>query len=146
MGSDFADVLKRENLAEEAFYRSDPEAYKALWSHGDDVTLFAAVGASKTGCDEVAQTFDSVSARFKNGVVTLDYEVVYEGTDVAYTVGYEHGKVHLDGGPLREIEIRVTQIYRRENGDWKLVHRHGDVPPTAGSDGLTAGGNERKER
>jgi ketosteroid isomerase-like protein len=22
--------------------------------------------------------------------------------------------------------LRVTQIYRREDGEWKLVHRHGD--------------------
>ncbi len=146
MASDFADVLKRENQAEWAFYQSDPEAYKALWSHGDDVTLFAAVGASKIGWAEVSKTFDSVSARFKDGVVTLDYEVVYEGTDVAYTVGYEHGKVHLDGGPVQEIEIRVTQIYRRQNGDWKLVHRHGDVPLTAGRDGLTTDGDARRER
>ena len=29
------------------------------------------------------------------------------------------------GGALTN-ELRVTQIYRRENGVWKIVHRHGD--------------------
>jgi ketosteroid isomerase-like protein len=26
--------------------------------------------------------------------------------------------------------LRVTHVYRREDGEWKIVHRHGDrVPP-----------------
>jgi len=28
-----------------------------------------------------------------------------------------------------EEAIRVTHIYRREDGEWKIVHRHGDVLP-----------------
>src|SRR5215207_5398532 len=31
--------------------------------------------------------------------------------------------------PLQPNTLRVTHIYRREHGDWKLVHRHGDHPP-----------------
>jgi ketosteroid isomerase-like protein len=25
------------------------------------------------------------------------------------------------------MRLRVTQIYRREDGDWRIVHRHGDI-------------------
>jgi len=40
------------------------------------------------------------------------------------------GKVAVvDGGPMRDMVIRVTHIYGRIDGDWKLVHRHADFPP-----------------
>jgi ketosteroid isomerase-like protein len=48
--------------------------------------------------------------------------------DLAYTVGYERNKVKVDGEP-RTYELRVTHVYRREDDHWRIVHRHGDVPP-----------------
>ena len=50
--------------------------------------------------------------------------------DLAYTVGYEHTAFSMDGGPVAPITLRVTHVYRREDGEWKIVHRHADVPPT----------------
>jgi hypothetical protein len=47
--------------------------------------------------------------------------------DLAYTVGYEHCLRSLDGGPVESATLRVTHIYRREDGEWKIVHRHGDT-------------------
>jgi ketosteroid isomerase-like protein len=35
----------------------------------------------------------------------------------------------LDGGPVAPITLRVTHLYRREDGEWKIVHRHADRPP-----------------
>jgi ketosteroid isomerase-like protein len=37
--------------------------------------------------------------------------------------------VSVDGVPVEPYTLRVTHIYRRENGVWKIVHRHGDAPP-----------------
>ena len=37
--------------------------------------------------------------------------------------------VSIDGGPVQENVLRVTHVFRRENGEWKIVHRHGDFPP-----------------
>ena len=55
--------------------------------------------------------------------------MVASSDDLAYTVGFERGPVSVDGGPTREMAMRVTQIYRRIDGGWKLVHRHADFAP-----------------
>ena len=56
-------------------------------------------------------------------------EVIAAGVsgDLAYTVGYEHSGVQEDGGPPKPKRLRVTHVYRREDGEWKIVHRHGDA-------------------
>ena len=123
------DALRREQAAEAAIYRGDPGPFKDLWSRADDITLFGAFGPCKTGWTQVSRTMDWVGSRYRDGTVHLDYEAVYEGPDLAYTVGYERGEVRLDGGSMTSQTIRVTQIYRREDGQWRLVHRHGDFAP-----------------
>lgn len=45
--------------------------------------------------------------------------------DLAYTVHREITSTVVDGAP-RDYILRVTQVYRREDGTWKVVHRHGD--------------------
>jgi len=39
-----------------------PEAFKSLWSHGDDVTIMGAFGGFECGWDNVAQRLDWASA------------------------------------------------------------------------------------
>jgi ketosteroid isomerase-like protein len=61
--------------------------------------------------------------------VALDELVVVPVADVAaYTLGTEHGQAKI-GDELVRFEWRVTNIYRREGGGWKIVHHHTDVSP-----------------
>ncbi|MGQ0847848.1 MAG: YybH family protein [Actinomycetota bacterium] len=48
--------------------------------------------------------------------------------DLAYTVHREITSTSVDGEPSGYV-LRVTQVYRREDGEWKVVHRHGDRDP-----------------
>jgi len=50
--------------------------------------------------------------------------------EMAYTVGYEHTQASIDGEP-RKYTLRATQVYRREDGEWKVAHRHADTLPNA---------------
>jgi ketosteroid isomerase-like protein len=54
--------------------------------------------------------------------------VVPLSDDVAYTLGIEHGQAKL-GDQTVGIDWRVTNIYRREEGEWKVAHHHTDVSP-----------------
>jgi ketosteroid isomerase-like protein len=125
----FRDALAEEEAAERALYNGDAEPYKALWSHTDQVTLFGAFGPCKTGWTELSRTFDWVAHRYQGGTVSQEYNAIVEAVDHAHTVALEHGRVALDGGPERSQTIRVTQIYQRQDGQWRLVHRHGDFAP-----------------
>ena len=56
--------------------------------------------------------------------------VSFESGDLAYTVGFERGEVSVDANAPASMTIRVTHIYRRIEGEWYLVHRHADFPPS----------------
>jgi ketosteroid isomerase-like protein len=102
-----------------------------LWSRHDPVTLFGAWGPCKSGWDELARIFRWVASRFSNvSEFRYDVEVAEVSGDLAYTVGYERFKASIDGGPVEPRTVRVTHVYRREDGEWKIVHRHGDFAPT----------------
>jgi ketosteroid isomerase-like protein len=107
----------------------DPLSYAALWRDSPDVTLFGAWGPIERGHAAVTRTFDWVASRFSDGALVPRHEVVGFSGDLAYTVGFEHGQVQVDGGEPFPMTIRVTHVMRRIDGDWMLLHRHADFPP-----------------
>ena len=94
------------------------------------------LGAERTviGSQEVTQAFHWLATRFSN-LTDYRFELVAAGAsgDLAYTVGYEHITFSMDGGPVQPTTLRVTHLYRREDGEWKTVHRHADPPQPARS-------------
>ena len=126
-----ANGLKRQIDADFALHDGDPEPRLALWSREDPVTLFGAavpVESSRAGVENVAHWL----AEHMSQSNKFDVELVAAGVsgDLAYTVGFEHSEYSYDGGPVQPATLRVTHIYRRENGEWRIVHRHGDHVPT----------------
>jgi len=123
-----AEMLPRQRTAEQALHNGDVEPRLALWSRADPVTLFGAK-LSSSGWADLEPTFRKVASWFSDSE-EYEFEVIAAGAsgDLAYTVGYEHNRVKVDGEP-GTYTLRVTHIYRREDGQWRIVHRHGDVPP-----------------
>ena len=70
-------------------------------------------------------------------VTAYAFELVAAGAsgDLAYTVGYERNNVRVEGRPS-VYTLRVTHVYRREDRQWRIVHRHADLPPGADTDVL----------
>jgi ketosteroid isomerase-like protein len=127
-------MLPRFIRAADAMHHGDPALFVQLWSRTDPVTLLGAADTMPAGWVSVIEGQKSVASQFSNGT-PLDFELIAADVngDLAYTVGYERSSVSVHGGPARPVFLRATQIYRRENGDWKLVHRHADPVPGAGS-------------
>jgi len=121
-----AATLPRQLEAERAIHNGDPEPRMAMWSRNDPVTVLGAV-QNATGWDEASRLFRWLAAGFSN-CTAYSFDLIAAGVsgDLAYTTGYEYTSVSWEGVPLEPYTLRVTHVYRRENGEWKIVHRHGD--------------------
>jgi ketosteroid isomerase-like protein len=123
-------TLARQIKAEEEIHNGNVEPRLEMWTTRDPVTVFGAGVPLKSGSDEVTRAFRWVASRFSN-CTAYRFELIAAGVsgDLAYTVGFEHSTRSVLGGPLESATLRVTHVYRRENGEWKIVHRHADIPP-----------------
>ncbi len=120
------DVLPDYFAAEKALRNGDAEPRKAMWSHEDPVTVFGAAVA-KPGWAEIEPMFDWLASGFTDGRQS-EHDIVAAGAsgDLAYIVAFEHTTASVAGAPAEPYTLRVTTIFRRERGAWKVVHRHGD--------------------
>ena len=127
-------ALPRQREAEIALHNGDPRPRKAFWSHRDPVTVLGAA-RSASGWPEVEGLFDWLASSFSNGESSR-FDVIAAGAsgDLAYLVGFEHTTASVAGAAPVSYELRVTLVFRREDGEWKAVHRHADPMP----DGLDA--------
>jgi len=68
---------------------------------------------------------------FTRAIPSYRFEVLVADArgDMAYAIGYERFNRSIDGRPVEPITVRSTHVYRREEGEWEIVHRHGDNPP-----------------
>ena len=123
-------MLARQAAAEAPIVtQADPGPRMQLWSRRDPVTLFGALGMSEAGWDKLGEIFPWVAARFSNvSDFRFEVEVVQVSGDMAYTLGFERFNGSIAGRPVEPVLVRVTHIYRREDGEWKIVHRHADNP------------------
>jgi ketosteroid isomerase-like protein len=128
---DFATAVAEVGRAASEFVGGDPEPYTSRWANGPDVTIFGAWGDYEHGWDEVGPRLDWAAARFVAGKTEPEILVMDSSGDLGYTVALERGHAHLAGQPTAApMLLRVTHVYRRIDGVWKLVHRHAD-PITA---------------
>lgn len=136
----FGEALARVDHAIRAVYRGDHHGFADLWSHADDASLLGAFGPARVGWESLRSVFPWVAGRYRGGDVDIENVVVWEGPEVAFTVGYERAEVSIDGGAVERSTIRITHVFRREAGRWMLVHRHGDFAPIDDAPGGTRPG------
>ena len=121
--------------ASEQFYAAlnrmangDASAMPAVWSHSTTVTTMHPIGGREVGWDEVKGPWGQVAqlSAGGHGQINLNDQLIQVSGDLAYEVGTEQGQFTLAGEQVA-INQRVTNIYRRENGAWKVVHHHADI-------------------
>lgn len=125
-----AEMLPKHHAAELSFRNGDAGPRLALWSRVEPVSWLGQYGGCVTGAAEVTEHFRRVASRF-TGVREFRFELIAADVhgDAAYSVGFEHFLGSFDGRADTVMTHRVSRAYRRENGDWRIAHGHGDVAP-----------------
>ncbi len=112
--------------AEVALHNGDAAPRRAIWSRQEPVTVLGA-WKTATGQRQLDELFQHLADSLSN-CTSYAHELIAAEVigDLAYTVGYEHTSASVNG-EARTYTLRVTQVYRREGGEWKVAHRHGDT-------------------
>ncbi|MFJ9542787.1 YybH family protein [Streptomyces sp. NPDC101225] len=112
--------------AEVALHNGDAAPRRALWSRDEPVSVLGA-WRNAYGRQQVDQLFTHLGKSFTDCTsYVFDLQSYDVSGDMAFTAGLEHTSVSVDGEP-RTYTLRVTQVYRREDGRWSVAHRHGDT-------------------
>ncbi len=130
---DVDNLIERYHLGSDEFLKGNPEPLEELWSRREDVTLANPFGPPVRGWDEVAKASDLAASQVRDGE-TVGFEIVekYVTPELAYVVQIERVKAKIGGSQdITPFDLRVTMIFRPEDGEWKVVHRHADPITTA---------------
>src|SRR5262245_22227653 len=122
---DVANLTQRTAEANMALVRGDIDGYLALTDHAKDYTLMAPFGGAPTrGFDPSSRA--AMAQFFKSGTLDQDVVATYATGDLVVLVTIERVRAEVGGLPEQDWSLRVTQVFRREGAEWRLVHRHAD--------------------
>ena len=125
---DFDEVVEQYHLAIGELMKGNPELAKRMFSHREDVTLANPRGVVAHGWKQVAEAMERAASSRRDGEA-IGFEVVEKcvTAELAYVVEVERLEGRFGGGEdLAPYDLRVTMIFRPEDGVWKVVHRHAD--------------------
>ena len=121
-------MVQQYHLALGELGKGNPKPVIELFSHREDVSAAGGFGGVMHGWEQVAKNTEFAASRFKGGQGgSFENVVKYATQDLGYIVDIERFEVKVGGKEeIARVVLRVTSIFRREGGTWRLVHRHGD--------------------
>jgi ketosteroid isomerase-like protein len=101
---------------------------KSLWSRRGDVTLANPLGPPRRGSSDVEETMEA--AALLRDAERVDHERIsrYVTEDLAFVVEIERIPALRLGrsDEIKSTSLRVTTVFRREEGTRRIMHRHAD--------------------
>jgi ketosteroid isomerase-like protein len=125
---DVDQLIERFNLAQGEVVKGNAEPANKLFSQREDVTLANPLGPTAHGWDEVATAGQHAASQLRDGEM-VGFETIekHVSDEFAYIVRVERARAKVGGSEdITPIDLRVTMIFRPEDGEWKVVHRHAD--------------------
>src|SRR5579863_6611852 len=123
--TDAAEFIERCHDALRQHTGGNPRPFLALWSRADDVSLMGGVGGHQVGIDNVTELLTAAAKTLNYETWSAENLAIGFGETLGFAVELERLTRNVDGAE-EEMRLRATSIYRRENGAWKVIHRHGD--------------------
>jgi ketosteroid isomerase-like protein len=123
--TDVLELLDVSQHSNSALMRGDVDRYREIVTYSEDFTLFSPFGGEPTR-GMTPERFARMGKFFKNGVFKQEVVSTYHVDDMVVLALIEKPYVSVAGLPEQEWALRVTLVYRKDNGKWRLVHRHAD--------------------
>jgi hypothetical protein len=111
---DIDKLIEQYQRATAEFVKGNPEPYKAVFSHREDVTLANPYGPPVRGWGGVAQTLELTAARLRDGEL-VGSEIIskYVTPALAYVVSLVRESAKVGGSEdISQIALRTTMILR----------------------------------
>lgn len=128
MGSNFenfSEFMERRKDAASSYVNGDSSRLSKLVTHTDPATFFAPGGEILRDAELIDARYQRDAIDFISGSTHLDILDMNASDAIAYWVGIQNATVKLRGkNDSADFVLRVSEIFRRENGGWKLIHRH----------------------
>lgn len=125
---DFGSFMERREAAEREYAAGDVGPLRRVATTHPPATLFGPGGETRLGPDRVIDAYAQVATSAGPDGET-HFEVMQSAASdgLAYWVGLQHSTMRVaDSNTPRHVVLRVTELFRREKGEWKLIHRHAD--------------------
>ena len=125
---DFNEFMKIREAASQAFVRGDVGPLDRVSTQVSPATIFGPKGDCVEGASEVNAANAAGAKMFEPGSES-HFQVMQQSVsgDLAFWAGIQRAKVKMKGKPEPiPMDLRVTEVFRRQDGAWKLVHRHAD--------------------
>jgi ketosteroid isomerase-like protein len=124
-----ADANAEFYAALNAMFTGDLAPMTQVWSHRNDVTYMGPGGGFEIGWEQVRAVWEQQAVRKLGGRVEPTQVRTTPGVDLAVVSVVEVGEnTNADGTPAR-VSIRATNIFRKEDGVWKMIGHHTDLLP-----------------
>ncbi|SNB84492.1 Ketosteroid isomerase homolog [Rhodoblastus acidophilus] len=110
-----------------AFMRGDMQRWLELTPFADDFCLMQPFGGPAShGFDATPEKMAEMAKFFRNGKTDLEIVQTFASDAIAVLVMIERQRAEVGGLPAQDWSLRVTEVYRKENTEWRLAHRHAD--------------------
>ena len=125
----FSQFLQQRTEAAAAYVRGDAGPIVALSTTQPPATFFGPDGGSVHDPDNVTASYRDGASHFQpDGTSRLEILQSGASDDIGFWTGFQHATVKMAAnGHLQQMKLRITEIFRLEDGAWKLVHRHADM-------------------
>lgn len=125
----FKAFMQQREAAACAYVNGDASPLGGLVAHHSPATFFPPRGGYMEGAEAVNSTYTRDATSFASGGDST-FEILHmDASDgIGYWVGFQRATAYLQGksAPV-PFNLRVTEVFRREGDDWKLIHRHADT-------------------
>lgn len=131
----FEQAIESSHRALDEIVRGNPDVFFELYSRRDDATVANPYGPPACGFGQIEVAGRRAAANYRDGkALEFEYFAKFQAGELGYTVEIERFETKVAGSDeVGPVALRVTSVFRLEDGAWGLVHRHADPITTARS-------------